>query len=623
MEKNLKTVKYAEDARCWAVAIEVMNHFYGGNLTQDEIVYHTKFAEGDPLLSPFNDDGNFFDDLNSPLKYPMGNLGGALKWALHTNSLNYSKGAPSYATVKKAIDSNRLVYVTIPYHAMVIYGYVGDSDNYAFYYAFGDNDGHIANSLYKDKAIEQYLIPDVTYGDVEMSDERVYLDSDDDGITNFEEEERFHTNPYLADSDNDGIEDKREIYNYLRSEHLENAAHLAYNPYDDVKRNDKGLTAGPYQSYMDFDSFYNTADRNKNHVLAELDPDDDDDGIEDGLKGRFDVINMDVPEEYTIFGREFVKFNDGVKCYDSQTESNSYCNIGASDENIFSYDISYAPISIGARAHVGNIDVRSEDFGIEFPGEHSNPVLRSSSVVHGNVNIYGVPNVVKDFMDIFKKVNNMDSAKAIYLKSRNVLDYISIQNGSSIEGNISLAYASTWSKRFTFAYTTAMPTILESRIKIVRNGEIYRLKNGDKFNKLQVQSGGTLIIEPGEMFIASLFQVDADATIRFAEPGKGTVLHTNGQIIWHKYKSEPMSNAQYWINVAKGFKLAHHSSQKIFAEGVWAGTIFAPKAKVVMGQVTKTIYGRILARSVVIHQYSKVYRVDFSPTDAMQVACNL
>ena len=81
-----------------------------------------------------------------------------------------------------------------------------------------------------------------------------------------------------------------------------------------------------------------------------------------------------------------------------------------------------------------------------------------------------------------------------------------------------------------------------------------------------------------------------------------------------------MTNTQYWINVAKGFKLAHHSSQRFNLEGKWAGTIYAPKAGVVMGQVSKTIYGRILARNVTIHQNSNVYRVDFNPTDVMQVS---
>ena len=56
---------------------------------------------------------------------------------------------------------------------------------------------------------------------------------------------------------------------------------------------------------------------------------------------------------------------------------------------------------------------------------------------------------------------------------------------------------------------------------------------------------------------------------------------------------------------------------------MWAGTIYAPKAKIILGQVTKNIYGRVLARDVVIHQFAKVFRVDFDPINAMQVAYSL
>ena len=146
------------------------------------------------------------------------------------------------------------------------------------------------------------------------------------------------------------------------------------------------------------------------------------------------------------------------------------------------------------------------------------------------------------------------------------------------------------------------------------------MSDGATFSTLHVEPRGTLIIEPGEMFIDKKLQIDPNATIRFSEPGKSTVFHTNGEIIWRPYNSEDANNIQYWTNVARGFKLAHHSSQRFYIEGLWAGTIFAPKAKVIMGQVNKTIYGRILARDVVVHQYAKIYRVDFNPINAMQVA---
>ena len=212
------------------------------------------------------------------------------------------------------------------------------------------------------------------------------------------------------------------------------------------------------------------------------------------------------------------------------------------------------------------------------------------------------------------------TARDLYAASVDPLDYLSVQNGTIVEGNINVKYRDRWEKEFTYTYSSPMPTISASKIKIVRSGETYRLKGGDAFSTLRVESGATLIIEPGEMFVDSMLQIEANSTVRFAEPGKGTVLHTNGNIIWRTYNSEPAGNTQYWTSVARGFKLAHHSSRAFRIEGLWAGTIFAPKAKVVMGQVNKTIYGRILGRDVIIHQNSNVYRVDFNPTDATQVA---
>lgn len=39
-----------------------------------------------------------------------------------------------------------------------------------------------------------------------------------------------------------------------------------------------------------------------------------------------------------------------------------------------------------------------------------------------------------------------------------------------------------------------------------------------------------------------------------------------------------------------------------------------------MGQANKRIYGRVLARDVVVHQYAEVYRVDYNPIDTLQIA---
>lgn len=614
------TIEPHEDVRCWAIATQVMNHFYGGNLTQDEIVYHGHYIANEPLLSPFRPEGGNDKTYGSTViidpvtRDPINEISETLKWALHVERLNYGKGMPSYATVKNAIDNNKLIYLLVPGHAMLIYGYVGDATKYAFYYAFSDNEGNTETSLTYNAQVQSYFIPDVTYGNVEMSNSLVHSDSDGDGITDFEEETRFGTDVFYIDTDNDGIEDKREIYNCMMN---------AYS-------GGKNKRGGVYTTNkdLDYDLFRirNVCDKDKDSVLSILDSDDDGDGVEDGLKGKDDVIDMDVPEDYTIFGREYVRINDRVKCYNTQIKSDSYCNIASSDENIFSYDISYAPVNIGVRAHVGNVDVRSDDFpksrydsAYWYPGQHLNPILRNSSVIHGNVNLYAVP--YNDSISAMKsKGYSIPEAKEIYFKTLNPLNYFSKQDGATVKGRISLALIMDWKRNFTYKYSMNMPKISGTKNKIVQSGETYHLKDGDSFSTLRVEAGGTLIIEPGEMFVDSVLQIEANSTVRFAEPGKGTVLHTNGKIIWRTYNGEPATNNQYWAAVARGFKLAHHSSRAFHIEGLWAGTIFAPKAKVVMGQVNKTIYGRILGRDVIVHQNSNVYRVDFDPTDASQVA---
>ena len=99
------------------------------------------------------------------------------------------------------------------------------------------------------------------------------------------------------------------------------------------------------------------------------------------------------------------------------------CNIASADEDIFSYGVSYTPISIGARAHVGNVDFVSNPITKAYPNKREKAVARSSAVVHGNVN--------------------------------------------------------------AFAYSIDMPEIPKSKNKIVQNGEIYHLKDRELLNSLE------------------------------------------------------------------------------------------------------------------------------------------
>jgi hypothetical protein len=99
---NALTLDEDENKRCGVIGIQLLNKYYGGTLTQDEIKFYVGFSINEPLLSPFMHTGLSTEELNK-----------GLKWALNTEKLNYNLGSPSYEVVKKAIDGGRLILVTV------------------------------------------------------------------------------------------------------------------------------------------------------------------------------------------------------------------------------------------------------------------------------------------------------------------------------------------------------------------------------------------------------------------------------------------------------------------------------------------------------------------------------
>lgn len=325
------------------------------------------------------------------------------------------------------------------------------------------------------------------------------------------------------------------------------------------------------------------------------------------------------------------------------TVTNINDNLAYFEIAIPSIPVGYYPDMAGFSLALHNADWSNRDKTQDYSYQATSSLAENGKIIllSDDEIIFGTgPNVQLETVPGFLRISGLKFSNGSWLEIKNVgssavalSDFLLVDADDStfsLSGSLDVGEifricqnqtaCGNANKEFTYAYSAPMPLISESQTKVVQGGETYRLKDGDGFSELRVESGSTLIIEPGEMFIDKKLQIEPNATIRFAEPGKGTVLHTNGDIIWRTYNSESASNTLYWSNVARGFKLAHHSSKQFYIEGLWAGTIYAPKAKVVMGQVNKTIYGRILGRDVVVHQNSNVYRVDFNPTDASQVA---
>ena len=114
-------------------------------------------------------------------------------------------------------------------------------------------------------------------------------------------------------------------------------------------------------------------------------------------------------------------------------------------------------------------------------------------------------------------------------------------------------------------------------------------------------------INPGQIYVGNI-QLESGCQLEFLEPGKETVIHAEGSFIWRA----SLLNEDKAL-VARGLKLIQYGEQPVFVEGDWAGTIHAAKAQLILGQTIKSIYGRFLGKSVIVHQNTDVYRVDFNP----------
>jgi len=248
---HMGTVHYCDHAswQCWVAATAMLNHYYGGSLTQDEIKYHVK-GGGPP-------EGDL----------PHGRCGSAtlyeaeqvLAWALQTtvDKLNCSYFKPTEAELKSFIDDDRPLRYGIPGHAMVLDGYRYIDKNFWVRLLNWDNDGAIRWENYATLGFTWYCAPDAGLIGRVM-DPDISLDSDGDGINDFDEKHRFHTGVNNPDSDHDGIPDKIEIASYVFDE---------FGNYVPVN-------VGRHKKVMDgFDG---------DGLRPEVDPDTDNGGVKDG-----------------------------------------------------------------------------------------------------------------------------------------------------------------------------------------------------------------------------------------------------------------------------------------------------------------------------------------------------
>lgn len=198
----------ADNANCALASLAMINRFAGGNLSQDRIGYEIRkaWAPG-PELDVMYARGVGPDHMLVAYQFALGTAanyqpaqGLGDLWNNVTNQLRNGNpvlaGPPGHVLVIigfRIVNGHRLLVVNDPWET--------SSQEYDI------DDPYGRNALVR----WRHWLPTGDFV-AKQQEPTVRLDSDGDGVVDFDESERFHTKPDSNDSDNDGVGDKQDIY---------------------------------------------------------------------------------------------------------------------------------------------------------------------------------------------------------------------------------------------------------------------------------------------------------------------------------------------------------------------------------------------------------------------------
>jgi hypothetical protein len=202
---------------CGRASIAMITAFYRGRLSQDRITYEAfkDFRPG-PIFDLYPKNGFGDGNIHKAMTYALGGeptLRFTETWTLKEY----------FEQHKLLIDQGLPVVATTDVHVFVVVGY--GEDERGKYLTINDpaigqydwllvprpgiEDGDRTAPFFDEGKSTSFVPPPNARG---KSDEpEIALDSDGDGVMDFDETKRFGTSRYSADSDNDGVRDKEEI----------------------------------------------------------------------------------------------------------------------------------------------------------------------------------------------------------------------------------------------------------------------------------------------------------------------------------------------------------------------------------------------------------------------------
>lgn len=274
---------------CWAVGATMLNHYYHGSITEDEVVYHIKGG-----LLHDKDAGASWHQL---FGINWGDCPNAIKYALNTDDAHIDYGSkPSNDQIQQWIDSGRPIYQSVTWkeyktvlgfkikvavgaHITVISGYDYYAGRFYTLHNNSDNDGtRMWIPMDEDNLnswCDQVAVPKI--GVVGINTDTSVTQVDPNGLCEFDNVERFHCSTTATDTDDDGIPDKTEIASWAFPRDGV-GGNVAGKEFATVKNNRKAAEAAQY-----------TADTDGGGVK-----DGDEDANHNGLSGKWDSPETDV-----------------------------------------------------------------------------------------------------------------------------------------------------------------------------------------------------------------------------------------------------------------------------------------------------------------------------------------
>ena len=206
---------------CTRASISMIVDYHGGSLSQDRIAYHK--YDGGPPEGDLGHGIGMWPDKRCTWGTGVINDDDVFTWAMNGGAIDCGRGKPSFDQVRAWLDAGRpiLVVENNDEHSVVVDGY--------------DMTGNLVHRIdpwtatgswvsYATWNISEYHAPVVN---APRSDETTFAtDSDGDGITDFDETERFATSPDEADTDGDGVNDKWDLFDV----YFDAAGDYALNP---------------------------------------------------------------------------------------------------------------------------------------------------------------------------------------------------------------------------------------------------------------------------------------------------------------------------------------------------------------------------------------------------------